>query len=69
MVVLSKRQSVTTANAKGSTSILLMDIVAFLESFNVRLERRGNPPAPQGVVPRTHQVHQDHPRIPLAEPN
>ena len=28
-----------------------------------------NPPAPQGAVPRTHQVHQDYPLIPLAEPN
>ena len=38
--VPSKRhdQSVTTANAKGLTSNLLIDIVAFLELFNVRLE-------------------------------
>ena len=28
-----------------------------------------SPPAPQGAVPRTHQVHQNHPLTPLAEPN
>ena len=28
-----------------------------------------DPLAPQGAVPRTHQVHQDHHIIPLAEPN
>ena len=28
-----------------------------------------NPPAPQGAMPRTHQVYQDHPLTPLAEPN
>ena len=42
MVVLGKSQSVTTANAKGYTSNLLIDTVAFLELFNVRLERREN---------------------------
>ena len=38
MVVLGKSQSVATANAKGYSN-LLIDIVAFLELFNVRLER------------------------------
>ena len=37
MAVLGKSQSVTTANAKGQTSNLLIDTVAFLELFNVGL--------------------------------
>ena len=40
--ILGKSQSVNTANAKGHTSNLLIDIVSFLELCNVRLERRGN---------------------------
>ena len=28
-----------------------------------------NAPAPQGAVPRTHQVHHDQPLIPFSEPN
>ena len=39
---MGNSQSVNTANAKGSTSNLLIDIEAFLELFNVRLERREN---------------------------
>ena len=39
---MGKSPSVNTANAKGWTSNLLIDTVAFLELFNVRLERREN---------------------------
>ena len=42
MVVSGESQSVATANARGQASNLLIDIVAFLELFNVRLERRLN---------------------------
>ena len=41
-VFLGKSATSTTANAKGWTSDLLIDVVAFLELLDVRLERGQN---------------------------